>query len=322
LKSSREISDSARKTIQLEAQSIEILAEHLEDGFVKAVEFIAKGKGRLVITGIGKNVQIGKKIVATLNSTGTPALFMHAADAIHGDLGILQPEDILLIISKSGASEEIKNLIPLVRPMRNSLIAFVSDPESYLAKQADIVVLIPVEKEACPHNLAPTTSTTAFLVMGDALAICLLEMKGFSSGDFARLHPGGALGKKLSLMVADLYPSNQKPEVSMSAPIPEVIVEISSKRLGATAVLDINDRVCGIITDGDLRRMMEKQQDFQQLEAKDIMTLDPRTISPHVSAYSALKIMQKNSITQLLVFESSKYLGVIHIHDILREGII
>ncbi len=322
MKSASEISDSARKTILLEAQSIEKLAYQLDDGFVKAVELISEGKGRLVITGIGKNVHIGNKIVATLNSTGTPALFMHAADAIHGDLGIIQPDDILLILSKSGVSNEIKILIPLVRTMKNAVIAFVSDPESYLAKQANIVVNVPVEKEACPHNLAPTTSTTALLVMGDALAICLLEMKGFSSSDFARLHPGGSLGKKLSMLVADLYTANQKPEVPHNAKVTEVIMEISSKRLGATAVLDENNKVCGIITDGDLRRMMEKHHDFQKLEAKDIMSAHPWFTTSGVSAFSALQIMKKNSITQLLVLDNSEYLGVIHIHDILREGIV
>ncbi len=322
MKLARDISESARKTILLEAKSIEKLANQLDDNFIKAVEFISRIKGRLVITGVGKNVQIGKKIVATLNSTGTPSLFMHAADAIHGDLGILQPEDILLIMSKSGASSEINTLIPLVRPMKNTVIAFVSDPESYLAKQANISVIIPVEKEACPYNLAPTTSTTAFLVMGDALAICLLDMKGFSSGDFAKLHPGGSLGKKLKLLVADLYPANEKPEVPQTSMISEVIVEISSKRLGATAVTDENNRVCGIITDGDLRRMMEKKHDFHTLEARDIMAPDPWITAPGVSAFSALQTMQKNNITQLLVMDNSEYLGVIHIHDILREGIV
>ena len=315
------ISDSAKKTILHEAQTIASLADIVDEGFVKAVEFISRGKGRLVITGVGKNVHIGKKIAATLNSTGTPAFFMHAADAIHGDLGILQPDDILLIISKSGATEEIKKLIPLIRPMKITVIAFVSSTGSYLAQQADILVNVPVEKEACPHNLAPTTSTTAFLVMGDALAICLLEIKGFTSGDFARLHPGGSLGKKMTMLVDDLYRDNQKPEVPAGAGIPEVIVEISSKRLGAAAVTDENKRVCGIITDGDLRRMMENHQDFQKLKAADIMSTAPRTISPGASAFSALKLMKENSITQLLVMENSNYLGVIHIHDILREGI-
>lgn len=314
--------NSARKTIHLEAQSIDKMADLLDDNFVEAVQFISKGKGRLVITGVGKNIQIGKKIVATLNSTGTPALFMHATDAIHGDLGLLQPDDILLIMSKSGASQEIKTLIPVIRPLKNPVIAFVSESESYLAKQADIAVIVPVGKEACPHDLAPTTSTTAFLVMGDAMAICLLEMKGFSSSDFARLHPGGSLGKKLSLLVADLYILNMKPEVKKSTKIKEVIVEISSKRLGAAAVLDEDDNCCGIITDGDLRRMMEKYEDFKNLKAQDIMTANPRHTSPGATAFSALQTMQKNSITQLLVLENSKYMGIIHIHDILKEGIV
>ena len=306
----------------MEAQSIDKLADSLDESFINAVEFIFKGKGRLVITGVGKNIQIGKKIVATLNSTGTPALFMHATDAIHGDLGLLQAEDILLIMSKSGASDEIKKLIPLVRPLKNPIISFVSELDSYLAKQSEIAVHVPIEKEACPFNLAPTTSTTAFLVMGDAMAICLQELSGFSSGDFARLHPGGSLGKKLSLTVADLYVLNKKPEVCKTATIPEVIVEISSQRLGATAVLDENNNVCGIITDGDLRRMMQKHSDFRNLHAVEIMSPSPLSIAPEKSAYSALKIMQKNSVTQLLVIDKTNYLGVIHIHDILKEGIV
>jgi len=317
-----QIIETARKSILSEADSIGKLAEMLDDSFGEAAKLIASSGGRVVITGIGKNVHIGNKIAATMNSTGTPAFFMHAGDAIHGDLGILQPEDILLIISKSGSTDEIKTLVPLVRPLNNHIIAFVTDQGSYLARQADIVVRVPVENEACPHNLAPTTSTTAFLVMGDALAICLLEIKGFSSGDFAKLHPGGALGKRLMLKVSDLYPANEKPEVTHTAKIPEVIVEISSKRLGATAVLDEKNQVCGIITDGDLRRMMEKFKDFQELEASDIMTSEPITTSPGESAHSALKVMQKKSITQLLVLDNSDYLGIIHIHDILREGIV
>jgi arabinose-5-phosphate isomerase len=318
---SSDIKSIAEKAIRLEADSLQRLADNLSDGFTEAVKLIAGSRGRLVIAGVGKNIQVGKKIVATLNSTGTPALFMNPSDAIHGDLGILQPDDILLIISKSGASEEIKKLIPLIKPLKNLLIAFVSDPDSYLALQADIVVNVPVEREACPYNLAPTTSTTSFMVIGDAMAICLLEIKGFSSSDFARLHPGGSLGKKLTMRVADLYLMNKKPEVWLNTRIPEVIVEISSKRLGATAVLDQDNRLQGIITDGDLRRMMEKHEDFRKLEAKDIMTPSPKTTAPETNAYSALQEMKKNSITQLIVMHDSEYLGVIHIHDILREGI-
>lgn len=322
MKSSKEILESARKTIELEALSVSKLSDYLDENFASAVKFISECKGRLVITGVGKNIQIGKKIVATLNSTGTPALFMHATDAIHGDLGLLQPNDILLIMSKSGASEELKKLIPLVRPLGNNIIAFVSDPNSYLASQAAIKVIVPVEREACPHDLAPTTSTTSFLVMGDALAICLLELKGFSSGDYARLHPGGSLGKRLNLLVDDIYKQNSKPVVNPETGIPELIIEISSKRLGASAVLDENSKVCGIVTDGDLRRMMQKHSDFKPLKAKDIMSSDPRTIHPSTSAYEALQIMKANSITQLLVTQENDYLGIIHIHDILREGII
>lgn len=322
MKISKPISESAKKTIRLEAESILKLADNLADSFETAVKCIAGNRGRLVISGVGKNIQIGKKTVATLNSTGTPALFMNASDAIHGDLGILQPDDVLLIMSKSGASEELTKLIPLVRPMKNTIIAFVSDPQSYLARQADIVVHVPVDREACPHNLAPTTSTTAFLVMGDALAICLLELKGFSPSDFSRLHPGGSLGKKLNLVVDDLYVFNQKPAVKLNASIPEVIVEISSKRLGATAVTDQNNLVCGIITDGDLRRMMEKHNDFRQLQAQDIMTASPKNASLGTNAFSALQMMKKNSITQLLVMDGTDYKGIIHIHDILKEGIV
>jgi len=297
------------------------VADKLSSSFADAVEMIANSKGRLIITGVGKNIHVGKKIAATLNSTGTPALFMNPTDAIHGDLGILQAEDILLVISKSGASEELKKLIPLVRPLKNTIIAFVSENESYLGQQADITVIIPVKREACPHNLAPTTSTTSFMVVGDALAICLLEIKGFSSSDFARLHPGGALGKKLTMQVADLYKMNKKPAVGLNTKIPEVIVEISSNMLGATAVLDQEKRIAGIITDGDLRRMMEKHEDFRGLKARDIMTPEPKTTSPGTIAYAALKIMKENSITQLLVTDGTDYLGVIHIHDVLREGI-
>ena len=322
MKLSSEILESAKNTIRLEAQSLDKLIDSLGEGFEKAVEFISKGKGRLVITGVGKNIQIGKKIVATLNSTGTPALFMHATDAIHGDLGIIQTDDILLIMSKSGTSEEIKKLIPMVRPLKSPIIAFVSEPESYLARQADIAVPVPVEKEACPYNLAPTTSTTAFLVMGDAMAICLLQLKGFSSNDFARLHPGGSLGKKLNLLVSDIYVLNKKPEVSLTTKVPDLIVEISSNRLGATAVLDENKNICGIITDGDLRRMMQNQSNFTKLMAEDIMSANPYSIQAKSSAFSALRLMQDNSITQLLVVEKSEYLGIIHIHDILKEGIV
>ena len=322
MKHINEILKSARKTIKSEAGTILNMADNLDQRFADAVSFINDGSGRLVITGVGKNIQIGKKIVATLNSTGTPALFMHASDAIHGDLGILQPEDILLIMSKSGSSDEIKKLVPLVRPLKTPIIAMVSDTASYLSKQADMIIPVPVDREACPHGLAPTSSTTAFLVMGDAIAICLLEMKGFTSGDFARLHPGGALGKKLNLLVSDLYVMNEKPEVELGSPISEVIMEISSRMLGATAVLNSKKEVCGIITDGDLRRMMQKYDNFTKLKAKDIMSKNPRTTDPNASALSALKLMQKNSITQLLVMEQGLYKGVIHIHDILKEGIV
>jgi arabinose-5-phosphate isomerase len=312
----------ALKTVELEAQSISGLAKFINDDFEKAINAITNTRGRLVISGIGKSAVIAQKIVATLNSTGTPAIFMHAADAIHGDLGIVQQEDVVMIISKSGESPEIKVLVPLIKNFKNVLIGMVGSIDSYLAKQADIILNTTVEQEACPNNLAPTTSTTAQLVMGDALAVCLMEMKGFGSDDFAKFHPGGTLGKKLYLRVSDLYINNEKPKLSKGRSLKAVIVEISSKRLGATAVVNDDDKLLGIITDGDLRRMLEKNIPLENIKAADIMTTSPKSIGPDELAVDALDLMRKKSITQLVVVDNGKYLGFIHLHDLIREGLI
>lgn len=312
----------ALRTIELESQSISGLAQFINSDFEKAVNAIADSKGRLVISGIGKSAVIAQKIVATFNSTGTPSIFMHAADAIHGDLGIVQQDDVVIIISKSGESPEIKVLVPLIKNFKNILIGMIGNIDSYLAKQSDIILNTTVEQEACPNNLAPTSSTTAQLVMGDALAICLMEKKGFTSDDFAKFHPGGTLGKKLYLRVADLYIKNEKPKLLQEKSLKEVIIEISSKRLGATAVVDSDNNLLGIITDGDLRRMLEKSISLNGITAMDIMTTTPKTIGPEELAVVALDIMRKKSITQLAVIENGKYLGFIHLHDLIREGLI
>ena len=312
----------ALRTIELESQSISGLSQYINSDFEKAINAIANSKGRLVISGIGKSAVIAQKIVATFNSTGTPSIFMHAADAIHGDLGIVQQDDVVMIISKSGESPEIKVLVPLIKNFKNILIGMIGSVDSYLAKQSDIILNTTVEFEACPNNLAPTSSTTAQLVMGDALAICLMEMKGFNSDDFAKFHPGGTLGKKLYLRVADLYLKNEKPRLSKDASLKEIIVEISSKRLGATAVVDIDNNLLGIITDGDLRRMLEKDISLDEIIAVDIMTATPKSISSDELAVNALDVMRKKSITQLVVVENGKYLGFIHLHDLIREGLI
>jgi arabinose-5-phosphate isomerase len=274
------------------------------------------------LTGVGKSAHIAQKISSTLNSIGTPSIFMHAADAPHGDLGVIGKSDLVLILSKSGNTEEIKTLVPLIRGLGNTLLSFVSDADSYLESQSEITIRIPIPREACPNNLAPTTSTTAQLAMGDALAMVLLKMNEFSSKDFARLHPGGLLGKRLTTTVSDLYTHHASPQVLETDQIRKVIIEISSKRLGATAVLDNSGKITGIITDGDLRRMMEKYDDTKELTAKNIMSSNPKFISPDELATCALETMRNNSITQLLVVKENNYLGVIHIHDILREGII
>ncbi|MBN2639844.1 MAG: KpsF/GutQ family sugar-phosphate isomerase [Bacteroidales bacterium] len=282
---------------------------------------IYQSKGRVVVTGIGKSAHIASKIVATLNSTGTSSVFMHAADAIHGDLGIIQKEDIVIVLSKSGETPEIKVLVPLIKSTGNPLIAIVGNNKSYLAKQASKVLDVTIEKEACQNNLAPTTSTTAQLVMGDALAVSLMEIRGFSSRDFARFHPGGTLGKRLYMRVKDLFINNEVPRVKANESMDLIIMEISSKRLGATAVLD-DEKLVGIITDGDLRRMLQKHADYRKLLASDVMTPNPRTIQDTSLVVDALTLMKENNITQLPVLKKDKYLGVIHLHDILKEGIL
>ncbi|WP_242117974.1 KpsF/GutQ family sugar-phosphate isomerase [Aestuariivivens sediminicola] len=315
------IISTAKSTIEMESQAISNLSNFIDDDFANAVELIYNSKGRVIITGIGKSAIIANKIVATLNSTGTPAIFMHAADAIHGDLGLILKDDVVICISKSGNTPEIKVLVPLIKSAKNKMIAMTGNPDSYLSQQANFTLNTFVEKEACPNNLAPTTSTTAQLVIGDALAICLLELRGFSSRDFAKYHPGGALGKRLYLRVRDLSSVNQKPQVTSSANIKAVIVEITEKMLGVTAVVE-KDKIIGIITDGDLRRMLTKADDLSLLTAKDIMSLNPKRIDIDAMAVDAKSIMENNEISQLLVEDQGAYAGVIHLHDLIKEGII
>ena len=318
---SEEIITSAKQTITEEAQAIAKLIDYIDDDFTKSVQYILQSKGRVVITGIGKSAIIANKIVATMNSTGTPAIFMHAADAIHGDLGIIQQDDVVICISKSGNTPEIKVLVPLLKRGNNKLIAITSNKNSVLAQQADSVLYAHVDKEACPNNLAPTTSTTAQLVLGDALAVCLLEIKHFGSSDFAKYHPGGALGKRLYLKVSDIVSHNQKPEVSPDTDIKKVIVEISEKMLGVTAVLN-NHQIVGIVTDGDIRRMLSKTDSIKGLTAKDIMSVNPKTIEVDCLAIDALHLMEKNKITQLLATKQGEYVGIIHLHNLIQEGLI
>lgn len=311
----------AKDTILNEAKAVAHLESLLDDSFSNAVECIYNSKGRVIITGIGKSAIIATKIVATLNSTGTPAIFMHAADAIHGDLGTILEDDVVICISKSGNTPEIKVLVPLIKNFKNKLIAITGNKESFLGQEADFVLNAYVEKEACPNNLAPTTSTTAQLVIGDALAVCLLDLRGFSSKDFAKYHPGGALGKKLYLRVSDITNANLKPEVSLYTDIKKVIVEISEKMLGVTAVTK-DDRIVGIITDGDLRRMLTKTDNFETLTAKDIMSASPKTIDNDAMAVDAMEVLETNGISQLLAEENGTYKGVVHLHNLIREGII
>lgn len=317
----KKIQSVAKKVLQDEAEAILSLKSYINEDFEACVEAVLYSKGRLIITGIGKSAIIGQKIVATMNSTGTPAIFMHAADAIHGDLGMIQSDDMVLCISKSGDTPEIKVLVPLLKRYRNQLIAMVSNVDSYLAKNADFVLNAHVEREACPLNLAPTTSTTVALALGDALAMCLLEARDFTSRDFAKYHPGGSLGKKLYLKVRDIFPHNEMPKVSEDADIQTVILEMTSKRLGATAVVGDNDELLGIVTDGDLRRMLRDKKDFSTLQAKDIMNATPKVVSSEEYAASALAIMQEKSITQLVVVEDKRLLGFVHLHDLLKEGL-
>tara|TARA_B100000963_G_scaffold177369_1_gene154211 strand:+ start:183 stop:1196 length:1014 start_codon:yes stop_codon:yes gene_type:complete len=320
LKSSRQIIEIAKSVIDQEAQAIHNLSSLVDNQFSEIVNLLYNSSGRLVVTGIGKSAIIANKLVATLNSTGQPAMFMHAADAIHGDLGMIQNNDVILCISKSGSTPEIKVLVPLIKNLGNNLVGMVSNKLSFLAEHSDYILHAFAEKEACPNNLAPTTSTTAQLVLGDALAVALLKMRGFSSNDFAKYHPGGALGNKLFLRVEDLV-QHEKPQVKLSSSVQDVIIEISSKRLGATVVLDGNI-ISGLITDGDLRRMLEKGADINYLFASDIMTENPKCISKNALAAEALSVMEVNQISQLVVDDEGTYIGIIHLHDILKEGIL
>lgn len=321
MKTAGDIKNIALNTIKAETEAIKGLEKAIDEDFAQVVQLLLESSGRVVVTGIGKSAIIASKIVATLNSTGTPSVFMHAADAIHGDLGVIQKDDVVICLSKSGETAEIKVLVPLLRQKGNKLVALVGNRDSYLAKSADHILDASVPKEACPNNLTPTSSTTAQLVLGDALAVALLECRGFTASDFARLHPGGALGKQLYLRVADLYINNEVPQVGPDTDIRKVILEISKKRLGATAVT-IDGRLAGIITDGDLRRMLEKNTEISNITAKDIMTRSPRTIQADSLVVEALAIMRNNNITQLPVLDKDKYVGVIHLHDILKEGIL
>jgi arabinose-5-phosphate isomerase len=321
LKESSSILQTAKETILLESVAIAHLASLLDANFENAVNFILNSNGRVIVTGIGKSANIATKIVATFNSTGTPAIFMHAADAIHGDLGNVQENDVVICLSKSGNTPEIKVLVPLIKNYGNKIIAITGNIHSFLGKNADFPLNTFVEKEACPNNLAPTSSTTAQLVMGDALAVCLQDLRGFSSKDFAKYHPGGALGKKLYLRVSDLTKNNQVPQVQLESSIAEVIVEISEKRLGVTAVLK-NTKLVGIITDGDIRRMLSKTSEIKNITAQDIMGTNPKTISQNAMAIEALEKLESDSITQILVVDATHtYIGVVHLHDLIKEGI-
>ena len=308
--------------IDKEARAVEKLKPYVDDEFVAVLNLIYNSRGRLIITGIGKSAIIGNKIVATLNSTGTPSIFMHAADAIHGDLGNIQPDDVVMCISKSGNTPEIKVLVPLIKRMGNKLVGMVSNADSYLAQHSDFVIRATVDEEACPNNLAPTSSTTTQLVMGDALAVCLLKMRGFSPEDFAKYHPGGSLGKRLYLRVEDVIDKDVRPSVSPDETIQNTIINISQNRLGATVVLDSNNALLGIITDGDVRRMVEKGEPMSSLKALDIMSRNPKVIDKGELAVNAFRIMEQNKITSVVVLDEGKYVGLIHIHDVLREGIV
>ncbi len=320
--SAEEITKMALEVIDKEASAVANLKNYVDKVFSDISLLIFNSKGRLVITGIGKSAIIANKIVATLNSTGTPSVFMHAADAIHGDLGIIQPEDIVMFISKSGNTPEIKVLVPLLKKMGNTMIAMVSNIDSYLAMNAHFILRTTVNDEACPNNLAPTSSTTTQLVMGDALAVTLLRMRGFTPGDFAKLHPGGSLGKRLYTRVSDLIDKKRRPSVSLEDNIRDAILNISANRLGATVVLNDDSSVAGIITDGDVRRMIERGFGFDTLKAIDIMSPDPKIIEASELAVMAFNIMEKNKITSVIVTEKGKYIGLVHIHDIIREGIV
>jgi arabinose-5-phosphate isomerase len=322
LKLIKNIQSTAKKVLEDEANAILKIIPLVDSEFELCVNHLLNSSGRLVITGIGKSAIIAQKIVATLNSTGTPSLFMHAADAIHGDLGMIQQGDTVMCISRSGDTPEIKVLVPLVKRTGTKLIAMVSNPSSYLGTNADFILYALAEREADSLNLAPTISTTVALALGDALAVCLIECRGFNSKDFAKYHPGGALGKKLYLKVSDIYPNHELPIVQENSTVKEVIIEISSKRLGATAVVQENQALTGIITDGDVRRMLNQYDNFSGLTAKDIMTISPKSVSPDAYAVEALQIMQEKNITQLVVIQDNKPLGFVHLHDLLKEGLI
>lgn len=316
------IEEIARRTISIEIETLQALLDSIDEDFTGAVRAVFASQGRLIVTGIGKSAIVAQKIVATLNSTGTPALFMHAADAIHGDLGMMLPDDAVLCLSKSGETPEIKALVPLVKRMGNLLIGMVANRESYLGKQAKYILHTPVTQEADPNNLAPTASTTAQMALGDALATALLALRGFTPQDFAQFHPGGALGKQLYLRVSDIYPTNEHPAVSPGDSIRQAIIEISSKRLGATAVLDDKGLLAGIITDGDLRRMLQHYPDLDALLVRDVMNACPVTVLPDTLAAEAFDLMRRRSISQLVVAEEGQYLGMVHLHDLIREGLI
>jgi len=321
LKKTNTILKTAKETILTESNAIANLTKLIDDNFEDAIKFIFNSKGRVIVTGIGKSANIATKIVATLNSTGTPAIFMHAADAIHGDLGNVQKNDVVICISKSGNTPEIKVLVPFIRNYGNKIVAITGNIDSYLGKNADFTLNAFVEKEACPNNLAPTTSTTAQLVLGDAIAICLLNLRGFTGQDFAKYHPGGALGKRLYLRVSDLVKNNLVPKVKTTDSIAKVIVEISEKRVGVTAVME-SDELVGIITDGDIRRMLSKTPEIATIKASDIMGTKPKKIAFDAMAIDALNTMEANNISQILVVnDKKKYVGVIHIHDLIKEGI-
>ncbi len=322
MKTKGEIKKIAIQCVKDEAAAVSKLVDYVDDDFVRSCELIYNNnEGRVIVCGIGKSANIAQKIVATFNSTGTPAMFMHAADAIHGDLGMVQKHDIVILISKSGNTPETNLLVPMIKTRGNKLIAIVGNVDSYLAKHADFVINSTVSKEASPNNLAPTASSTAQLVLGDALAVCLIHMRGFSKEDFARVHPGGALGKQLYMTVDDIFKDNEIPFVSPDARLSQIIYEISSKRLGVTAVID-KGNIAGIITDGDLRRMLEKTPNPQHVVAKEIMSRHPKTIESNQLAIKALEMMKKHNITSVLVTKDGNYAGVIHLHDLLKEGII
>jgi arabinose-5-phosphate isomerase len=317
------IYNTAIRTIRLEAESVAGLTKFINEDFEKTVETIFHSRGRLVVSGVGKSAIIAQKIVATLNSTGTPSIFMHAADAIHGDVGMIRKEDVVMLISKSGESPEIKVLVPLIKSFGNTLVSICGESRSFLAKSCHFFLNTSVAKEACPNNLAPTSSTTAQMVMGDALAVCLMEKRGFNVGDFAKFHPGGNLGKRLYLRVKDLYAYNPKPAVSPSAGLKEIIVEITKNRLGATAVVSEEGNIMGIITDGDLRRMLETSNNLEDIKAKDILTTKPKTIPPEELAVNALEVLRNNDISQLIVVnKNDQYMGMLHLHDLVKEGIV